>query len=49
MKDKKCRECKNVKILDDIVGRCMFEEVPATFCRLDEATHVCDDYKENVK
>ncbi len=44
-KEKKCRNCKNVKVLDDTVGRCMVTEVPPLFCKLDDCTHVCDDYK----
>lgn len=45
MKDKKCRNCEHVKILDEITGRCMREVMPPTFCKLDEKSHVCDDYK----
>ena len=43
MADKKCRECKNVKVLDNAVGRCM--KVDGLFCKLDDKTHVCENYK----
>jgi len=44
-KEKKCRNYHNVKELDSIVGRCMLIEVPPLFCKLDDKTHVCKDYK----
>ena len=41
-----CKECKHVKELDTISGRCLQDRKIALFCKLNDSTHVCDHYRK---
>ena len=44
-KIKLCIDCRSVKPLDDIVGRCMAVKTGMQFCKLREPSHVCKKFK----
>ncbi len=44
-----CRECREVKELDCIVGRCMRDPYIFKFCKLDDKEHICRHHKTGKK
>ena len=43
---KTCAECKHVKSLGEIVGRCMEQPYEFLFCKLHDCSHACDSYRK---